>query len=80
VLAEIFALLGKIACLSLLCFWMLVLVLWWKKLRRYLLDDLFLLCGGIFLVEKDFTCYLLELVRNFLHIVVISSCFMVNLV
>jgi hypothetical protein len=27
-------------------------------------------CGGIFLVDEGFTCYLLELVRNFLHIVV----------
>jgi hypothetical protein len=51
-----------------------------KKLRHYLLDDLFMLCGGIFLVEKGFTYYLLELVRNFLYIVVISSCFMVILV
>jgi len=51
-----------------------------KQARCYLLDSFFLLCGGISLVEKGFTCYLLELVRNFLYIVVISSCFMVILV
>ena len=36
--------------------------------------------GEIFLVDEGFTCYLLELLSNFLHIVVLYSCFKVILV
>jgi hypothetical protein len=32
----------------------------------------------MFLVKKGFACYLLKLVRNFLHKCVVSSCFNVN--
>jgi hypothetical protein len=33
----------------------------------------------MFSVKKGFACYLLKLVRNFLHKCVVSSCFKVNL-
>jgi hypothetical protein len=64
-LAEIFALFGHLLYLSLvLMLWMLVTCLWMDKVVRYLLH-----VDGIFLVDKSFTCFLLELVRNFLHMV-----------
>ena len=37
-------------------------------------------CGGIYLVKEGLSCYLLELVRKFMHIVGFSYYFMVDLV
>jgi hypothetical protein len=50
---------------------MILLVFWRKKINAISLCLSLFYGDVIFLVKKVFSCYLLELVRNFLHIVLV---------
>jgi hypothetical protein len=52
-----------------LCYGCLLLAYGWIKWCATFLEASLLHVDGIFLVDNGFTCFLLELVRNFLHMV-----------
>ena len=78
-LAEIFYLFGQIDFSLLLCNFGCYLFYCGDKVVHYSLGDLSLHVDDIFLVDEGFVLLSLKLVRNFLQLMVISSCFMLFL-